>query len=378
MYPTNKQYPNLRILTLTDEADVKRLLLLLSGECFQDGLIKLENDSYLDRQKPKLRLPASLIADLILPRNIRSLGVQSVIIESDYVDRDSNVAYAWLYARAFRDYPRRTVRLHFFRKQLTSYDELLNEEDLQKFYVGYCVLSPILPGNIWRTVLPPPKSDSSRFFVPAQSKFSVNLSGAQLCAMGTAFIQQDGRVAACTNAAAWMSTIILAKQSGFDMSIHSLGEITQLATKYSLPPFGSGAQPGLTVQQFLWALHEMSYEPLYHEIWDPEVATEIIYNYVESGIPPILIIFLPGPGGFHAVTAVGHTYDPFANTTMQINRGIRSASAWCPFFLIHDDQIGPYIELRIGPVKPQSKGKPSIEVDITDSLLSQSREKITK
>jgi len=173
-------YPNLRLLTLSEEADLKRLLFLLSGSCEPEGLTNLENDSYIIHQKPKLQLPASRIANLVLSHNPLSLGAKSVVVELDYIDRDSNIAYAQLYARAFRDYPRRTLRLHFLRKQFTSFDDLLSEDEIKNSYIGYCVLFATNPGSIGRTVLPPPKDNNSWIFIPAQSSFSVNLSGVQL------------------------------------------------------------------------------------------------------------------------------------------------------------------------------------------------------
>lgn len=377
MHPLSPKYANLRILNLAESTDVKRLRFLLSDVFKSEDLAELDNESYFLKEEVQLRPAASRVAELLLPHNVRSLQAQSVIIESDYVDRDSNIAYALLYARAFRDYPRRTIRLHFFRNPLTSYDELLDEQILQESYVGFCVLSSTQPGNIGRTVLPPPKGDNTWFFVPTQSEFSVNLSGVQLFAKGTAFIQQDGRVAACASAATWMSTIILSRRFNFEMPIRSMAEITQLATKYSFPPIWGGSRPGLAIEQILWALHEMGYEPISHEVLDPEMATEIIYSYVESGIPPILVILLPSRG-LHAVTVVGHTYNPSVDAVREIATDIRSVTAWCPYFITHDDQMGPYLKLRIAPPNSQSNKRPRLFIDETDSLLGCQKGKITE
>jgi hypothetical protein len=372
---SDPRYPNLKILNLSHEADAKRLLFLLSG------VYESDDKGFLQNHQPGLRLPAGMIAHLVLPHNARSLGAQAAIIESDYVDRDTNIAYAQLYARAFRDYPRRTLRLHFLRREITSYDEFLDEKSLQKSYIGYCVLSPNTRGGIGRTVLPPPKGDKEWLFVPTQSEFSINVGGAQLKAKGTAFVQQDGRVAACASAATWMSTVISARQFDFDMLVRSMAEITALATKYSLPPSGRGSTPGLTVEQILWALQEMNYEPLSYEVGDTNSATELLYTFVESGIPPILIIYLPGRG-LHAVTAVGHTYDANFDCRAEIAGDTYSlnVSTWCPYFVVHDDQKGPYIKIKLGPLKlgPKKEERPSLMVDDADPLLGPFREEIVK
>jgi len=339
-----------------------------------DDFTKLENTSYLFGRKIRISLAASRILNLLALQNPRSLGIQSVVIESDYVDRDSNVAYAQLYSRAFKDYPRRTIRLHFFKKQVTSCEELLNEQILQESYVGYCVMSPIHPRTIGRTVLPPPKGDTAWFFVPTQSEFSVNLAGAKLTTEGTAFIQQDGRIAACASAATWMSTIITRRRFGFEVLPHSMSEITKMATKYTFPTIWGGTTPGLRVEQIIWALHEMGYEPLSHVVKDSDVAHELIYNYIESGIPPILIIRLSK--GLHAVTAVGHTYDLDGRRKEEIIKGVNSTKIWCPYILIHDDQIGPYLKLRIDPQSVGTNKGPSLFLDETDPFLGDRKKEI--
>ena len=375
MQPYDPKYPNLRVLTLKQGADVKRLLLLLSGFCQSSDLAKLEDESHLPERRPQLPLPASRIAQLVLPDNNRSLEIQSVIVESNYVDRDSNIAYARLHARAFRDYPRRTIRLHFLQSEFTSCKQLLDAEELRNSYVGFCVLPATQPGIIGRTVLPPPKGDSSWFFVPGQVEFAANISGTQVHPRGTAFIQQDGRMAACASASTWMSTVMTAKQFRLKVPLPSIADITQLATKYSLPPTWGGSKRGLKVEQILWALQEIGYEPLSHELFHPQQATELIYHYVESGIPPIMVIRLPDKG-WHAITAVGHTYDPGIDPQAKISQGICSSSIWCPHFLAHDDQMGPYLKIAIDSPNARSKKKPTLRVDGTDTLLQQDKEKI--
>jgi hypothetical protein len=374
MHPIDVRYPNLRILTLTEEADVKRLLFLLSQEYELESLDSLEDEYFLATIKPELRLPASLIAEMVLPHGSRSLGIQSAIVESDYVDRDANVLYARLYARAFRDHPRRTVRLHFFSKPITSCEQLISEQFLQDSYIGFCVLSASRPGDIGRTVLPPPKDKSSWLFVPAQAKYSINIGGAQLYAKGTTFIQQDGRAAACASAATWMSANILAKQHG--LASYSMTDITELGTRFSLPRGWGGSRSGLEVEQILWALHEMNYEPISHVVKNSDIAKEVIYSYIESGIPPILIIFLPEPDGFHAVTAIGHTYSSTIDITAITNKSINTVIPWCPCFLAHDDQNGPYLKFRVDSPNAQSKGKPAFVLDESNSFPTKHKQEI--
>mgnify|MGYP000471628232 CR=1 FL=1 len=200
------------------------------------------------------------------------------------------------------------------------------------------------------------------------------MAGAKLTAKGTAFIQQDGRIAACASAATWMSTIITRKRFGFEMLPCSMFDITKMATKYTFPPVWGGRRRGLTVEQIIWALHEMGYEPLSYDVKDPEIAYEVIYNCIESGIPPILIIRLLK--GFHAVTAVGHTYDVTPKSKEEIIKGGNSTKTWCPYILIHDDQVGPYLKLKIGPQSAETERSPSLILDEDDVFLGDKKEEI--
>jgi hypothetical protein len=301
-----------------------------------------------------------VIGNLLLRGDRTGLKVRSVIIESDYIDRDSNIAYTALYARAYKDYPRRTVRLHFFRESVT-FDDLVNLKKVQDLYVGYSVLSPIQAGTIGRTVLPSPDAFTHRLFVPSASSFSVNLAGLELTSEGTAFIEQDGRIAACASAATWMSTAIAAKRLGPGAQTKTMTEITHLATMHSRPSQERGATPGLGIPQIAWALFQMGYEPMVHVGKDHGELTEIIYQYVESGLPAILVAHLQHPDGpgYHALTVVGHCYDPNVGSP---NPKL-STSAWCPRFLVHDDQRGPYLMLSLKAGNAESKGHPIIEFD---------------
>lgn len=333
MLPRDGRYPNFGILDFLDDRDRGRLISLLSDLYSSHEWDEIKDNQDAPTQGFTPHLPGAYISNFILCPRPHGLGAGSAVIEREYVDRDTNIAYNQTHARAFREYPRRTTRLHFFLGHV-NYQDFLRESSLQqKTYLGFCVLCPSRPRTIARAVLPASGGNSLFDFVPAETEFFVNLAGARLRAVGTAFVEQDGRVAACASAAAWMSTTILSKKWA-DTPAYSVSEITQFATKHSLPPEGSGVSPGLTVPQILWGLHEMGYEPMVHAVRDQYEAKELIYLYVESGIPPILVTLLPSEDGFHAITALGHTYDPHV-----IETSLHSTSAWCPHFTMTKKEL---------------------------------------
>jgi len=369
------RYPNLRVLDLRKEADEKRLPLFLSG-------IGDPDRRGINARDLPLSTPGGLIANLLSPQNPRSIGARGVIVELEYVDRDTNIDYAQLYARAFKDHPRRAFRLLFFGEPINSYKDFSDHVAISRltrsYCQGYCVVSPMGSRMIGRTVLPPPKGDKAWFFIPTQSEFSSNVAGIPLSATGTAFAQQDSRVAACASAATWMSTVLLARRFNHDVPIRSMSEITGLATKYSLPSSGRGANPGLSVGQILWALQEMGYEPLISDVFDPNETSELVYSSVESGIPAILVIYLPNFGGYHAVTVVGHTYDHSLSLADISAKNVESARVWSPHFIIHDDQMGPYLKVKVDSPNSKTQGRPSLHVDPDDSLMGMFKEEIIK
>jgi hypothetical protein len=122
----------------------------------------------------------------------------------------------------------------------------------------------------------------------------------------------------------------------------------------------------------------MGYDPVVHSLRDQAETKELIYNYVESGIPVILVVSLPNVGpGYHALTVVGHTYDPEHPGNAPPHDGsVRSTSDWCPFFVIHDDRIGPYLKLAVGPLDGRQPGRPTLLLDQDQWLIQPTRERV--
>ena len=372
----DKHYPNFRILDLRNSEDLQRLHLLILKYPYYytfDNLDeKCESDSNKDRNLDEDPL-APHFFDLLNPCNPRGIGARWCIVENDYVDRDSATTYARLFSRAFKDYPRRTVRLHFFSNRLETltFEDFLCPTPLQKAYLGFMVLSPRQSVPIGRTVLPAPRDAKDWYFIPTQQSFSVNLAGIPLEARGTPFIQQDGQIAACASAAIWMSTTALTRRFHHDMLGYSMADITTFATEHSMPFGGVVSPPGLSSDQILWALHRMGYEPMcfFADKEGVSETFEIIIRSIESGIPPILLIGLPYEGGYHAVTAVGYTYNPVVDSGAYALGNRTVSSIWYPYFLIHDDQMGAYLKMTLTGPNPCSEGKPGLKVNFEDSYI---------
>lgn len=354
------RFPGLRILDLSNPRDVRVLVKDLTR--------------HVDDHPAVLSL-----LSIVLPGQTRWIGSTCAVAE-DYVDRNHNIAYARILARAYRDYPRRTTRYHFFSRQV-AFDDFLEEDHLQQAYLGYTILGPQDPTTLGPTYLHPPGRDGERY-IPSIRRDEVNLAGNRLIVRAAPFVEQDARVSACATAALWITLSTLSKNFGKPVGSGSTTEITEAASKYSLGHIGGPfpAAGGLTLEQMLWALHEYGLAPHTYQYRDPQRvddpkdrrahadAHSLVYTCVESGIPVILIVALPGAGGQHAFTVIGHTYDKnFGALGHAIKTGRVSLDSdlWCPSFIGHCDQMGQYLEAQLLPSTDATDGYPRLEIATT-------------
>ncbi|MDP2720058.1 MAG: hypothetical protein Q8P44_09610, partial [Dehalococcoidia bacterium] len=292
------------------------------------------------------------ILDYILaPQAGKSTSIcKTIVIEQRYRDKDHTKALSSYYAKSFRQVETECTRLHFFARRLPSdYLYTKSTRELERSYLGFCVLRPFTRRRIGRTVLKRLRYQPVLEFPTCQGIFEVNLAGHKLSVEGSAFIEQDTMVAACASSAIWVSTTIMGTRFGLQQ--RSTSEITQLATQYLI---GNRPMPseGLVAEQMLHCLRAMDYDPLLIGVYSQKQAKHDIYSYIESEIPPILLCnFVAGEG--HAIVGVGHGYDlpissPFkTKVSWPGEHSIKFArsSEWVPSILVNDDQRGPYRKL---------------------------------
>lgn len=318
-----------------------------------------------------------------LTDHVLAVGAGYAVLESPYIDKDYSADYLAFYAAAFHDYPRHTVRVHFFK---TNPGPALGDGpvgDQEKAlkgagYLGFAVIRPITQGPIGRTVLPFPELGPDLVARPAaRADFKVHLLGSTLEVPSAApFIQQDERLGSCAQAAIWMAERpVHARHKS--SAWQSVAEITRLATtppdtelSRSLPA-GSG---GLNPIHIIRALRALGHQPLFDYflqdkdggafgaaseakadggVKQPSGAAEqtssgqadrfsnprassAIVKYLDSGLPVIVALQDVGDGVGHAVTAVGYVEarDPCRDTS-GYDRFVRA-------LIVHDDQRGPY------------------------------------
>ncbi len=300
----------------------------------------------------ELSLSAQSLLDYLLqpPKGKKTPRCQSVLVEYNYFDHDFVASISAFYSKGYRNIEKYCTRLHFFSCRIPStIDEYNVFEKLKDYYIGFCVIRPLPTKSIGRTFIRPHRENPRFEFHTCSSRCYTHILGETIPLDAAPFMEQDGRVQTCSSVAIWVSSTIMGYC--FDHTRYNTTEIMDKATK-TLVGARSGPTQGLTYEQMMQALAEMDYEPIMFDQADQFEAIYDIYSYVESGIPPILLLALPD-GEYHAITAVGHANTRPLQTGRQviisrlgkpILKYYRS-SEWVPYFYIQDDQRGIYRRL---------------------------------
>lgn len=296
--------------------------------------------------------------------NAAPLNCKTVVFELDYVDKDYQDEFAAFYSKAFKKYPARAVRLHFFAAVVTVAD-LQRIDSFQDQYLGFLVLRPTDLQQVGRTMLKPTLTDGDKEFIHCRVSFTAHILGCKLVVDGMPFIQQDSQVGACAQASLWMLARYMSRRFGYREFLPA--EINHLAKVKGAMGRAFPAEFGLTVEQMLDALEGMGLPALSYSYLtldecsnhidkayvlvptlDPKKVKEhcdsvrvakladIAYRYIESGLPVILCT------SNHALVCIGHTYDHEVAAAAAIQR--------IPDFIVHNDNAGPYQKMPIiGP-----------------------------
>lgn len=332
---------------------IKRLKIL----SIADPAFKVEVD--------KITLPfggnLGPLRDTLTALQIPPWAAVTALFEYDYVDRDYQDEFSAFYSKAFKAYPSRCTRLHFFSCPISPRIRQ-NFGRFRKHYLGFIVLRPTDLQRMGRTVLVPSITDANREFIHCTAPFSSHLVGDEFFVEGMPFVQQDTQVGACAQASLWMVARYMARRFGHREFLPS--EINHLAKSKSAHGRAFPAEFGLTGTQMLDALdgmgffawgqslteltdcahHVESAFPVDLKASKSEIEAQlrrqcsakladITYRYIESGLPVILTTHN------HALVAIGHTYDPTIKATVAIQR--------IPDWIVHNDNTGPYIRMPL-------------------------------
>ena len=287
-------------------------------------------------------------------------GCTDIIVEDRYIDKEYLDEFSHYYSTVFKNYEKCCVRLHFFkdniRKNVFGFDDdnvkfLFDRsytEQIQDKYLGFCVVRPLERNRVSRTVIKPYVENYNEEFILSQSEATVNLNGTNLKAQGMPFLQQDAQSGVCANASLVMLSQYMHEKHKYQTC--TAPEATIMANDY----FGfqrAFPNKGLRIDQIVGVLIRLGYSPVAYSapgnMTSPqrENLKKIVYYYLESELPVILIVQLGG-GSLHSCLVIGHDYK-VANTAV-ISLPRRN-SDFIQHFFLHDDQLGPYLKMPIRP-----------------------------
>jgi len=296
-----------------------------------------------------------------LKEYLRDLGVQAVVEEPNYFDRDYLAEFSAFYAISSRGYPNICKRLHFFEAAVDreQFQKALggNEHELkalQNSYQGFCVIRPIPSAPLGRTVLalyPNTNLSRPRITDPARD-YKTHLAGLEFTINGLAWQQQDTGVAACATVGVWT----MLHSSAFDdhHAIPTTAEITKSAHKHA--SLGSRVFPsvGLSIYQLAEAIKEHNLSPVICEgdvqkanragrFFSRERFASTCAAFIRSGYPVLVIGQLEGAGP-HAQCAVGFRESQGIGAPVP---GVNLFDAGVEHIYTHDDNLGPNVRFKI-------------------------------
>ena len=311
---------------------------------------------------------------IYLRQYLYGLGVQSLLIEDGYFDRDYLSEFSAFYGQSARGYSNLCKRLSFFTDpgiNRAVFEQALKSESssleqLKKSFVGFTVLRPFEIAPLGRTVLawfPEHNQDRRRITKPSRD-YPIHLAGIELIVRGLAWQQQDSAVGACATIALWS----MFHASAFDdhHAIPTTAEITRSANKKA--SLGARVFPskGLNIHQLLEAIKEQGLSPgiIEGNLDCKNISTGFqwlgfsrerfcsgVAALIRSGYPVLLVghhvkqdgkreVGIPG----HAICAVG--FRPGINEPVP-NGKIAFQETNLEHIYIHDDNVGPCARFEV-------------------------------
>ena len=296
--------------------------------------------------------PGSEIATNIYAA-LHDAGAAGFLLEELHTDRDFSASYSAFYSSLFAPYQKLCRRLHFFAQDITpllrdAADAVAMSDVLHGVtadYLGFIVLRPLQHAPIGVCVLSSRHLLGPNSEVTVHADYRVHVLGAELRVKGAPLTQQDTRIGACAQAAIWgVGRHFHARHGGPWFSMPDISALALKPTDATISQSLPAGSAFLTPDNMVRALKGMDRHPVFYVkpqtgVWDtpPE---DIIYRYLDSGIPVILGLHDPAGGVGHAVVAVGHEMDP--NVDLAHLGDNPTPARGVTHFYVMDDQRGPY------------------------------------
>ena len=295
----------------------------------------------------------------------KELNTQTFVVEYKYIDHDFLEDFSNYYVKCFKNYTRRCIRLHFFSISFSNSDfetllngntSNLNEEILNKSYLGFIVVKPLPQTIIGRTCLKIYGDDNGRRFFHPVRDYEANLFGIRLKVISLAYQEQDTVVAACATSALW--SVFNSTGRLFQHQILSPVEISKAAC-ISLPLESRFfPNPGLSPARMAQAIRAIGLEPYLIPANNQEILKSTVYAYLKCKIPMLLGISMIDQSdiskkglplenlykNLHAVAITGFSVGKTDCSSFG-KTGLLTVASKIDKLYAHDDQVGPFARM---------------------------------
>jgi hypothetical protein len=284
-------------------------------------------------------------------RYLNDLGAKSIVLESEYIDRDYLDDFAKYYVRRFNGNGHKCARLHFFAKEITHEEiirllmncEAKEHDELRNSYLGYMVIKPLPKTFIGRMCLRVYEQLLSEQLLLRD--YEVNFFGLKLSVKSVAFQEQDKVVSACATTAIWSA---LHAANWFPQElVPSCSKITTDAVNFISDSNNNFPNAQLTNKQMLRAIDVSGQRYYEHKLTDipQEFALSIMENYLRSKIPLILGGDVYKLQSTELSSSDEKEYTSLGGHAITVT-GFRFNSGAIDFF-VHDDRLGPFVRTRV-------------------------------
>jgi len=329
-------------------------------ESILNALIKIVSELYESNNVStyeKYLVPLKNLRDdthlIYLAKYLKRINCKTIIEEINYIDKVYLNDFSQFYVRCFPHYKKTCSRLHFFNLEITEnnfYDNYLLEKNLQEYYLGFSIIKPI-PFFLGRTCIKPYFNVNNNLTFLIQQKYEVNLCGKPLHINSLIFHDKDKATAACSTVALWICFHMTSHLFKNHLPLLSPLEVTKLAFKSTTSPNRLIPNKSLTTLQVVSIIKELNLELEQRKAKNKDILS-FIYAYIHYKIPVILLIERQENNRRigHAVVVSGIILNNYQKNNF-LKGKIRLKAHYIDKLIIHDDKIGPYIQIDITKIE---------------------------
>ena len=138
------------------------------------------------------------IKEIIYLFETKKSDLVTMIIESDYVDRQYRDSYYFYFSQKYSNFERNGLRLAFFEGEV-KYTDFMSDKLKQNLLIGTIVLRPLNVGNIGHSLLNPQKLKIKGYVQTC--KFKVMICGRKFFIKAFPYLTQDNETMTCAETA---------------------------------------------------------------------------------------------------------------------------------------------------------------------------------